>query len=280
MELKHKSTQKKIKPKRPKRSYRSVIQSLSKVWKISHVPDADAILKTGSPQGGELDPKRIKVCTWNIFKGSGGYLFEHDFRKILYESDIFVVQEALLSEHSLRLYHGRGVEVVHAASYSRVDGIRDGVMTLSSVPAIASQHRIICKNPEPVLKTPKVALVTYYKLKGLNEKLMVVNVHATLFRTVKQSISELHNLIAQIPEHNGPVVFAGDFNTFTKKYLNAVIIELGSFGFEFVKFNNDFRSTLSNLDQVFVRGLQVKSSFIDFSINSSDHFPLIFELEV
>ncbi|MBP9707716.1 MAG: endonuclease/exonuclease/phosphatase family protein [Oligoflexales bacterium] len=268
-----------IKPKRPKRSYRAVIENLSKVWRVKAVEQESAIWQFGTAALPNIDSQSIKICVWNIFKGSGGHRFQHDFRRLLNTHDLFLVQEALFSEHSLRLYYGYGVEVLHAASYQRSDGLRDGVMTLTKSATFGKSKRIICKYPEPILKTPKVALVSYHRLSGSEEILMVVNIHATLFRTVKRAVVELENLLEQLPEHFGPVIIAGDFNTFTSKYFNAVKSKLENTGMEYVSLENDHRSKTSALDQVFIKKLSVFTGTVDFSIASSDHFPLTLELK-
>ena len=59
-----------------------------------------------------------------------------------------------------------GFETIHAASYKRRDGLRDGVMTVSRVASIGASMRIICKYPEPVLRTPKAALFKFYQIEG------------------------------------------------------------------------------------------------------------------
>jgi len=143
----------------PKRSYRAVIDALKQVWKIDGIPDSDAVWKLGTPDMVSFDPQNIRVTVWNLCKGAGGILFEHDYRSLCYRSDLILTQEALLSKKSIRVFCERGFETIHAASYKRRDGLRDGVMTVSRVPAIGDVKRIVCKYPEPIFKTPKVALV-------------------------------------------------------------------------------------------------------------------------
>ncbi len=269
-----------VKPKKPKRSYKAVIESLAQVWKIETLRDADAFMKMGRPQASALSSESLRVAVWNLCKGAGGRLFEHDYRMVCYRSDLILTQEALLSERGMRVFVEPGFEALHAASYKRRDGMRDGVMTLARAATGNHFRRIVCKYPEPVFKTPKVALVSFYKLAGMEQTLMVVNLHATLVRRVEGATEEMHHLLTRLPEHDGPMLFAGDFNTFTPRYLAVVERSLAKVGLDWVRIPDDPRPPIGALDQVFVRGLDVGRILVDTTIQNSDHFPLFLDVKV
>ena len=266
----------------PKRSYRAVVEALRQVWTIERVPDVEAVWALGEAERVDgFDPHRIRVGVWNLYKGAGGMLFEHDFRSLCYRSDLVMTQEALLSRRSMRTFCERGFEAVHAASYKRRDGLRDGVMTASRVPsAVDLRRRIVCKYPEPLLKTPKAALVETFPIAGSSARLMVINIHATLIRRVSAAIEEMEHLLENLPPHQGPLLLAGDFNTFTATYLRAAAAVLAKIGLAHVVIPDDPRPRSQALDQVFCRGLRVVSAVVDTSIKSSDHFPLVAEFAV
>lgn len=272
------SNTRKLKAQKPKRSYRAVIESLRQVWRIEEVVDKSSIWQIGKPEVEEFRNVPLRVTIWNLCKGAGGRLFEHDYRVISYQSDLILTQEALLSERGLQTFGTSGFEAVHAASYKRRDGLRDGVMTASRCGHLPILKRIVCKYPEPIFRTPKVALVTMYKLANHVEPLMVVNIHATLVRRVAGAVEEIEHVVSQLPQHKGPIMFAGDFNTFTPRYLADVSRALRTIGLELVPIPNDPRPTIGALDQVFVRGLNVNQIFVDTKIKNSDHFPLCLEI--
>lgn len=255
-----------------------MIESLRQVWKIELVADTVATWKIGVCEMAAFEGERIRLAVWNMCKGAGGNLFEHDYRTICYRSDLVLTQEALLSERSLLTFCEPGFEAIHAASYKRRDGIRDGVMTVARVSAHDQSHRIVCKYPEPVLKTPKVALVTFYERAGSPHRLMVINLHATLIRRVKSAAEEMLHLIQSLPDHDGPIILAGDFNTFTPAYLEQISKVLANIGMAYVPIPEDPRPVTGALDQIFVRGLTVERIFVDTSIRNSDHFPLFADL--
>jgi endonuclease/exonuclease/phosphatase (EEP) superfamily protein YafD len=215
-----------------------------------------------------------------MFKGLGGEHFYNDLRLLSFQSDFLLLQEALLSRRSLAELAPHGFLGVHGASYERADRLRDGVMTLARVGNDHAPQRILCKYPEPLLRTPKAALVTIYPLEGQTERLMIVNIHATLIRTIRRAVEELDHVLAQLPFHSGPIIFAGDFNTFTPQYFKAVVQKLAEFGLQYVTIPGDPRRGLDHLDQLFVRGLLVKEVWVDTKIRSSDHFPIRAVLEL
>ncbi len=260
----------KVKPRRP---YIHVIKSLSQVLKINREVETP-IWVAGQADHDHWGEWPIRITIWNIFKGAGGEHFYNDFRMLSFQSDILMIQEALLSRRSLHDLTPLGFGVVHSASYERADRLRDGVMTISRVQTQGDPQRILCKYPEPVLKTPKVALVTFYQLGVLRPSLMVVNMHATLFRSIKRAVEELDHLIALLPVHDGPMIFAGDFNTFTPRYFQAICSKLESLGLSYVSVPDDPRRSLDHLDQLFVRGLTVSEIEVDTRVHSSDHFPI------
>jgi endonuclease/exonuclease/phosphatase (EEP) superfamily protein YafD len=212
-------------------------------------------------------------------KGAGGLLFEHDFRVLMYSADLVLTQEALISERSLRTYSLPGFQAIHGASYRRLDGLRDGVMTLTRANAGSHMQRIVCKYPEPIFKTPKAALVSFFDWAGIDRPVMVVNIHATLVRSKRGAMDEIGHLVEHLPDHDGPIILAGDFNTFTRGYLEGVAQVLGGLGLHLIKIGDDPRSRTSALDQIFVRGLKVRWLTVDTTIKNSDHFPLIAELD-
>ncbi len=264
-----------MKRQSPPRSYKAVINSLAQVWRIEPVNSQEAIWQLGTPTLDALPQNGIRVAIWNMCKGAGGLLFEHDYRLLCYRSDIILTQEALLSQRSIRVFCEPGFRVVHAASYMRRDRLRDGVMTVSRVaPDPHRLHRVICKYPEPILKTPKAALVSFYPLIDSQESLMIVNLHATLIRLKSAAIEEMEHLIAHLPEHKGPILLAGDFNTFSSGYLKAVHSILKKLSLEHIPISDDPRPKAQALDQVFSRGLDIHSIHVDTTIKNSDHFPL------
>lgn len=261
---------KKSKPKRP---LKTVLENIRLARKFQLVADSEAITKRGKADGHAKC--EIRLAVWNIWKGFGGDAFEREFLKIAATSDLILCQEALLSDQCLKLFSMNGFEFVHATSYERIDGFRDGVLTVSRLESDGYQKRILCKFPEPIFKTPKAALVTTHRIIGMQKPIMVINIHARLFRRIEVAMEEIIHVMDQLPEHQGPIIFAGDFNTFSPGYLRVINKVLETHGLKHVPVPNDPRTSLGSLDQVFVKDLEVNSIHVDTTIVGSDHFPIL-----
>ena len=82
-------------------------------------------------------------------------------------------------------------------------------------------------------------------------------------------------MISELASHQGPIVFAGDLNTWTagrKAVLESVASRLG---LEEVRLERDVRKRFfwNQVDYVFIRGLGVVNARV-IEVDSSDHHPV------
>ena len=263
---------------KPKRNMRSVLQSMTQVLRVEHVADTEAIWSWGQASLSSM-PKVLRVGVWNLWKGAGGAAFANEFSHITETVDLLLAQEALLSHELIKLFAIAGFEVTHASTYRRLDGCRDGVMTLSRTPAISAE-RIISATPEPLFRTTKAALITHHPIGRGNATLAVVNIHSTLIRRPKTAVEEMRRVMERLELHDGPVLFAGDFNTFNQRYLREMAGALALLGILHQPIPNDPRTRFARLDQIFTRGILTRNMRVDHHIKHSDHFPILAEFEV
>lgn len=266
-----------VKTSRPKRPLKTVFASVRQVIKIEHVADQDSVWVWGQAAKKKL-PRELRFVVWNLWKGSGGVKFREEFKSLVENSDLALTQEALLTHEMIAHSAIDGYQAVHAATYRRVDGCRDGVMTVSSVELARAPERVISGTAEPFLKTTKASLLTYYRYgQHDHEVLAVANLHSTLIRRPRTAGAEIRRVIERLEEHDGPVIFAGDFNTFSKAYLHEIANALSILNIQHVEIELDPRTRIGKLDQVFVRGIDIKRIAVDIAFKQSDHFPLICE---
>lgn len=264
-----------VKISRPKRPIKSVLASVRQVIKVQHVADQDSIWIWGKAQKKAL-PLHLKFVIWNLWKGSGGVKFRQEFTALVGASDLALTQEALLTHDMITCSAMPGYQAVHGATYRRVDGCRDGVMTLCSAELAKAPERVISGTAEPFLKTTKASLLTYYRYGSSGDAILAVaNLHSTLMRRPRTAGMEIRRVIERLEEHNGPVIFAGDFNTFSKAYLREIIRALEILDIEHVDILLDPRTRTGKLDQVFVRGIKINQIFVDVNFKQSDHFPIL-----
>ena len=148
-----------------------------------------------------------------------------------------------------------------------------GVLTGSRVKPVSSCG---LRTTEPFLRLPKTALVNKYELSGTNEKLLVANIHSINFTLGTEVYSEqINTLTAAISQHQGPVIVAGDFNSWSddrKQIIEKMITDLS---LRAVTYKSKNRVTIfgNEIDHVFYRGLESIASEAR-QVTSSDHNPI------
>jgi len=223
-----------------------------------------------------LDPDNINLFVWNIHKNKHPDSLE-DLADLAGEMDLILLQEV---RHSGSL-HDR----LQSASYwSFAPGFRThdaltGVMTLSSAQPLA---HCFLQTREPWLGTPKAIGITEFALSDTDQTLAVVNIHGVNFTLgVKDYARQLESIRTVIKSHDGPVIVAGDFNTWNKGR-DAQVEQLSAeLGMTELTFAVDHRVTpfAHTLDRVLVRGLRVRTATTNI-VDSSDHNPLSVRLSL
>lgn len=240
---------------------------------LQYQPAAAAVMQgcgSESDQGQYLNADSLKVLVWNIYKQQ-----RSDWLQALSEfahgSQLVLLQEAQASPELLRYATHRYPAVAQVAAFSIREQMA-GVMTLSSADA---EYYCPLREWEPWLQLPKSSLVSVYALNN-GESLMVVNVHAVNFTMGVQAYrQQLHQVMAQIALHQGPVILAGDFNSWSTTRLALLRHMAASVGLHEVPFAQDQRKQAFGypLDHVFYRGLKIEDAAV-LNTDASDHNPL------
>jgi len=152
-------------------------------------------------------------------------------------------------------------------------------MTLSS-----HEPNLICdfSAQEPLLRTPKATTVTEYPLLGRDDRLLTINIHSVNFSLgLKRYREQLQALSTVIEQHDGPVLIAGDLNTWNNPRVRAMHEFMAVHGLTAVEFKHDLRTTVFGkpLDHILIRGLETASAFA-IPVESSDHNPLLVSLRL
>ncbi|BAY48903.1 hypothetical protein SAMD00079811_65320 [Scytonema sp. HK-05] len=235
----------------------------------------------------ELNSTSIKVLSWNIAKKNHDKIWIKDFLAILeqYKPELIFLQEVRLrmdAEHAAELREmswnfAPNFIDAHHQTYS-------GILTAAKISPLTSRA-ILTKHHEPIVKTPKVSLITEYPLSNKRETLLVINSHFINFVDLNKFKTQLHELEFALSTHHGPVIFSGDFNTWSRKraaLLEQAVTRLGLAPVVFAPHESKKikRFLLSPpLDYIFYRGLSEKKAsakVLDY-VSSSDHKPLLAE---
>ena len=222
-------------------------------------------------EAGGIDPSSIAVLSWNSHRG-GHEDWNRDLVALGSEADIILLQEAAL-ESALDTQLDISANQWLMATAFQLDDREIGVMSAARV---APQVYCVAREPEPLFKIPKIGLAAAYPLAGLEVSLLVVNIHIVNYTinvdAVKRQIGALEQIVRT---HDGPVIVAGDFNTWNDEREELVTEKMEELGMSAVTFDPDHRVSFFNhkVDGIFYRGLEVTKS-LSHQVESSDHNPL------
>jgi endonuclease/exonuclease/phosphatase (EEP) superfamily protein YafD len=224
-----------------------------------------------------LDPSSIRILTWNVHKQADAG-WQRDLAAFVAGNDLVLLQEAVLDASLRQVVEGDGMRWVMASSFMR--GERDvGVLTGTRTAPLAScTERVM----EPILRLPKSAVITWYRLAGRDETLAVANVHAINFTLDLAGYrAQLDGLADALATHRGPLVLAGDLNTWTAARSRVMRDVAARLDLTEVKPCADRRTQFfgRQLDHIYVRGLQTLAAEA-VPVRSSDHNPLRATLRV
>ncbi len=218
-----------------------------------------------------IDPAGFSIVSWNTHKGDD-LEWQRDLVSLGGDADIVLLQEAALGENLQAQLVLMDRDWQLAPAFRSAAG-ETGVMSISPV---RPNDYCALRETEPIIRIPKMALTSTYPLRGTSELLLVVNVHMVNFTLALDSVrSQIEDLKGMIRSHHGPVVVAGDFNTWSAARLELVESELAALDLQPVSFHPDHRSRFFNraVDGVYARGLDVVSAH-SYPVQSSDHNPL------
>ncbi len=222
-----------------------------------------------------LDAGGFSLLNWNIEKAKHPN-WPSDLERLGNTASLVTLQEAV-PELPVSNKFGR----LHW-SFAEGFGIRDnltGVMTLSEVQPIG-----VCEfaELEPVFRTRKATLVTNYPIYGMDETLLVVNLHGVNFSmglgALEAQFNEASHIISQ---HQGPVIVSGDFNTWRRGRHDLMEELMALHDLSSVAFDVDYRKRFLGwpLDHILVRGLDATHA-TTHDLESSDHNPMLVNLVV
>ena len=235
--------------------------------------DTDVMVQLNQAQSNELDGDNLNIFVWNMYKGAKEN-WTRDFKKITGEADVLLLQEIYL-DPKMKLAFMDDFRKYHLATSfydTKNSNVPSGVGTASTVKPVRSFWQR-SHYREPIIRTPKMVIFNEYDLKDHDQNLMTANIHAINFVSTRKLKHMLGQAARVLKEHNGPVVFGGDFNTWSKRKIRAMRDILKKAGLKEISFQKDSRmKTFGNvLDYVWVRGFEVVKSKVYGNINGSDH---------
>src|SRR6266508_2346850 len=178
----------------------------------------------------------LEIVVWNTFKGRRERYYDVLAAQTA-DADLILLQEfrhdlALEASHR-DIFSGRDAGMA-VSFYTRPNQeAPTGVCTVSSARSIRTRF-LLSRYFEPVTKTPKMAMCTYYPIERRDcpsdQALLVLNSHGINFRLRRPFLDQMLQFEAQLRHHAGPIILVGDFNTWEKgrvRILEAVARRIG-----------------------------------------------------
>jgi endonuclease/exonuclease/phosphatase (EEP) superfamily protein YafD len=229
--------------------------------------------------------EQLKIAVWNTFKGRRGQYYPL-LAQHTQDSDLILLQEfrhdPVLEAYHDEIFRGRDADMA-VSFYTRPQRTAaTGVCTVSSVRAQRTLF-LLSRYFEPVTRTPKMALCTYYAYACADcppdQALLVLNSHGINFRLRRPFRDQMLQFEEKLCEHNGPIILVGDFNTWERGRVRMLDAVAAKVGLSHVRFPSGIKSIRGHeLDRVYVRGGEVDGQRIVRNRAASDHSMLLFQL--
>lgn len=228
-------------------------------------------------QNSGVNPAKLRLLNWNIHKSNFNGWAE-DLYNLCQDCDIYTLQEGFLTDEFQNFFESRAYHWNIASAFSFNNTV-SGVVTASKV---APELLCVFRQPEPIVRIPKTALVTRYRLPATQEKLMVVNIHSINFSLGYGAYkSQLETLADILTLHDGPLILAGDLNTWNDE--RQVIVDIFCKKFDLMKLEFPRGSVTAffdnPLDHIYFRGITILDSQV-INVVSSDHNPLLITFSI
>lgn len=219
------------------------------------------------------DRGRINILVWNLYKQHSSSVL-NELTTYAKDQQLIVLQEVKLSSSFMQFIKRRlGWLIWHTDAWEYRQE-KHGVLTAARVDPDRICAYLIS---EPWLRLPKSSMLSFYPLSS-GELLAVANIHAINFTwNLDKYRDQIATLTQQLYFHGGPIIMAGDFNSWSKSRLMLLGEICQRLHLKEVGYNEEWlvKKFLSGvpLDHIFYRGLVTSNAWVE-STKNSDHSPL------
>ena len=225
-----------------------------------------ALLATHASDAQWPRSKQFSLAVWNAQKGRNES-WRGDLEALTDQFDFVLLQE-----------FANTANWANAPYWSFAPGFRVGSTSTGVATLSRRQPLVRCEfvNHEPWLRSPKATNITQFALQH-DTSLVLVNLHAINFSIgLVQFRRQISEAIQAVAAHDGPLIFAGDFNTWRAGRVRVMHEMLSQLGLEPVQFADDQRSRVfgQHLDHLYIRGLDVINATTR-AVSTSDHNPML-----
>lgn len=247
------------------------------------IPIEEAHSYRGIPRFQYLDENKVSILVWNIQKLKQKS-WRQEFEAFSEDKDLILLQEAY--ENELFINSTQGL-TDHRWDFAQsfeylLYGITTGNMIGSNT---QPKKTSVLHSPdkEPILEVPKATMATYYPLSSSEHSLLVISIHGINFTTNQAFYRQINQIFTLIDKHQGPIIFAGDFNTHNKRRLSFLERESSKRNLRNLDFKNShLRKKFSGniLDHTLARDVELIESYVPANTKGSDHPPMILTVKI
>ncbi|MBU1667893.1 endonuclease/exonuclease/phosphatase family protein [bacterium] len=216
----------------------------------------------------------FSLLCWNVHKEMGEKNFDQTFHKLQqhYRPNLIVLQEAVLDPSTHKQFpHHKYSSAINISMKKKSFGVLTaGQCAFTELLALKTIHR------ELHMATKKTLLITSHPLEN-GQHLTLVNLHAINFVPTSIFIKEIDRLLFQLSSIEGPLIVAGDFNTWNTKRLIHMDNFASSIGLKQAKLQDahHIKHLFSKpLDHLYYRELELVEAYAIDTKKISDHNPI------
>jgi endonuclease/exonuclease/phosphatase (EEP) superfamily protein YafD len=220
-------------------------------------------------------PDTFGVLCWNVHKKNTKDPAFKPFLETMIEEkeiDLLLFQEANFRDDN---HFTLPNFTFNAAANLEYRGEFYGVLSASRAESKDAQA-YLSEGRESLIGPHKSLLLSTYRFEDGSE-LLILNVHAINFRENQHYHKELERFLKLMIHHEGPMIIAGDFNSWNKKRMRRLHEIREKLALHAVPFKqtDKVKSFMGNhLDFIFYRGVEILDFSVERDHELSDHNPL------
>lgn len=221
-------------------------------------------------------PSKFTMAVWNVHKFLAANSVS-DLARMSTQSELVLIQESVVN----KIFSGAMQDIAQTMhwAFSSTFATREGLTgVVTGCRAAARRSEIVTSDVrEPITNTPKAMIFSEIPIEGSDENLLVANVHAINFVNLSKFREQIDQISSRISRHEGPVIVAGDFNTWSRGRKQVLLESLQPLGIELAHSSS---GRYLVLDHILTRGLRLNTVINTDDVRSSDHRPLMVQVEL
>jgi endonuclease/exonuclease/phosphatase (EEP) superfamily protein YafD len=246
-----------------------IISNSAVAQSVLCTPNANNQLLFGASPA-PASPSQFSFVSWNIYKYKNAPALT-DLVSLSQTADVIFVQEAMhTTELEAELTKKINFSFNFFKSFCTKENAATGVMTLSRY-QLTNNVNLVSPDNEPLTGTPKVSGYSLIDVPGIGF-VHLINTHGLNFNMGSKFENQITNITEFIKKLNGPVIWSGDFNTWSKARKQFLDTKTASIQLTHQPPTNDKRN--QQLDHIYTRNLDALSVLVLSDIKSSDHAPI------